>query len=460
MLVQTLRTSAVTNNHYLKNAHHQDRPSSSASLSVKIETRPHSIESSPLPYPPSTAHPRLAGGKWLASQVAVLLASHAVVDSYAAIVPATLGLLESRCGLETTQTAIVAAVVSLVGGLAQPICAMLSDRYDSRFFGGLGLAVAAICLSFIGWVTNYSSLLLLVALGYLGVGMFHPIAASSIGQISDRRRSLAMGAFFVAGMLGGAMGAYGVPRWVVSDQGFSRLGFWSVPGLAMAITLYFMIRNVPHRMANHQNIAFPKGEIRSRWLMVALLYISTTMRAIVYTTLLYMYVRWIQAEMLLRQPTWSRRQIADAAAPLVGDLNAMTLIGMAAGGLAAGVLVTPGREKRPLIMVPMLFAPAIYWLPHGGHVSACVLGLLAGIGFASMSPVALSVSQRLLPHRTSLASSLMLGGAWAVAAGGAAIAEVGIRYIGVYHVFQCCAAVLFSSGLLALPLRRSQLSQF
>ncbi len=79
-----------------------------------------------------------------------ILAAHMAVDVYGAIVPAILGILEVRCELRPEQTAWLLGVGSLSSGLSQPICAWLSDRFDTRIFGALGLALGAVCLSLIG----------------------------------------------------------------------------------------------------------------------------------------------------------------------------------------------------------------------------------------------------------------------------------------------------------------------
>jgi MFS family permease len=57
----------------------------------------------------------------------------------------------------------------------------------------------------------------------------------------------------------------------------------------------------------------------------------------------------------------------------------------------------------------------------GVAVCGAVLG---GIGFGACIPLSMGLAQRMLPHRTSLASGLMLGGAWAFAFVGPMLAEL------------------------------------
>ena len=52
----------------------------------------------------------------------------------------------------------------------------------------------------------------------------------------------------------------------------------------------------------------------------------------------------------------------------------------------------------------------------------------------------------MLPHRTSLASGLMMGGAWTVATLGPRLAELGTSRIGLEATFAVTAVLLVLSG--------------
>lgn len=389
----------------------------------------------------------------LVGRISSILAAHTSVDIYTAIVPAILGVLEIRCGLTARQTALTLGIASLASGLSQPVCAWLSDRYDSRLFGGLGVLLASVCLCLVGAAYNLASLWALLILGTVGAGMFHPIAASSLGQLSHRRRSLAMSGFFVAGMLGGMCGAFVAPRLIAQPNGFYWLASCMVPGLLFAYALQRSIAAVPHRVVGHDDLRFETRESAARWANLGLLYLAAATRFSVNMALVYLFVRWVQADVGAANPSFTQEETAKVAAPIVGNLNAFMVAGMALGGLMAGFLIRPGREKWPMVWVPILFAPAIWYLPHTPIAAASLLSSLAGIGFSSMVPIGIAVGQRLLPHRTSLASGLMLGGAWAVAFVGPLLAQQGIMRWGIEATFARAAVALALSGLIILPTR-------
>ena len=102
-----------------------------------------------------------------------------------------------------------------------------------------------------------------------------------------------------------------------------------------------------------------------------------------------------------------------------------------------------------MTLVPIIFAPAIAGFSIANQAGAMVLSVLTGIGFAAMVPVTISVAQRTLPHRTSLASSLMMGGAWMLAFLGPQGAEwcLGVMNWSLDTTFLLTAGLLAASGL-------------
>ena len=388
-------------------------------------------------------------------QVAVI-AAHPVLDAYAGFVPPILGILQVRCELTAFQAASLLSMGAVISGLCQPLFAWLTDRIDSRAFGTIGLAVAAASLSSIGLAHDFQSLVLLYAAGMLGVGAFHPVAAASVGRLAGRRRSVGITLFFVAGMAGAAAGPVLSSRiTALEPHGFDLLRWLMIPGLVAAVLLHLAVRNVTHRHPAHRTLSFSAAESRRRWRTTVGLFVGNAMRYTVYMALLYLYVRWAHAVMAGRvaeDVAGLETSRLKAAAIYCGELNAATMIGMGIGGLLAGTLVRAGREKWPLVLIPLLLAPAVALIPSTGYAGSLALAAAAGVGFAAIIPVTISIAQRLLPHRTSLASSIMMGGAWAVSAVGPPAAEWAHSSLGLDRAFALAALLLAASGLVGIPL--------
>ena len=89
-----------------------------------------------------------------------------------------------------------------------------------------------------------------------------------------------------------------------------------------------------------------------------------------------------------------------------------------------------------------------------GGWMAVVLCVLAGLGYGGVIPTTLSMAQRLLPHRTGLASGMMLGGAWSIAAVGPPLVQWLYNRHGLEVSFGVVAGMLFASGVIGWWLPR------
>ncbi len=399
----------------------------------------------------------------LTRRLVAIIASHWLVDVYSAFIPPLLGVLEIRCDLTNAQTAWLLGIGSLTSGLSQPLAAWLSDKMDSRICGALGLAFAAVCLSCIGLADSYATLLPLYILGMIGSGVYHPIGAASMGQFAEQlsggRRALGISVFHAAGTFGGIIGSILVTRVTIHPGGFDLLRWFMIPGLFGALALHLLIRHASHRHHHHRTLRFSDHEIAQRWRAVALLYFSNAMRFTVNMAMIYMVVRWTQDIVSRGRPAMTQDDIALAAAPINGNINAMLIAGMLIGGIGGGAMIRAGREKWPMVLVPIAFAPCIAFMPFANVMIGYALAIGSGIAFAGMVPVSISLAQRLLPHRTSLASGLMLGGAWALAFIGPRAAEWCMSSAGLSlaSTFVLTAVMLVVSSLVCLPLNAALL---
>lgn len=414
----------------------------------------------------------------LASTVAV----HGVVDFFSALIIPILTVLLGHLHLAPGQDAAVIALGSITSGLIQPIVAWASDRFDTRWLGTLGLAAAAIAIGSVGFVSpeplfglvsGYAQLLIIQAVGSAGIGAFHPVAAAAVGRLSGRRRSLGVSVFYVAGMIGGITGSITSPHWV-KWLGLPALAWFIVPGLLSALALRWAIHGIAHRAegAHERHAALPEAERNGRWAAVGLLYAGNVLRFTANMALVQLIIRWSETEALRRAgASILTPELRTTASTLNGALQAAMAVGMAIGGLAAGFTLRAHHEKAVLFIVPIAGAFGVAAIPLAGQAAgalgdptlvtaiAFTLAVIAGWGYGGVIPITISLAQRLLPHRTSLASGLMMGGAWMVAAAGPFAARALYDRFGLGPAFLTIAGLLVVAGLLALPLRGAIIRQ-
>lgn len=386
----------------------------------------------------------------------LILISHYVVDTYTALVPPLLGVVEANFHLTPRWTALFLGSGALFSGLAQPLYAWLSDRMNTRLFAGLGLLLAGLGVTTIGYAGSPALLFALYALGMMGVGMYHPVAVSTIGRLAGDRRSWAISWFFVFGMGGWFTGSLAGPALASGNGSLRNLAYLLLPGLVVGCLLYFSIRHISHKrpVQEHESASLKAYD----WRSITFLYLSSVFRFMVNMGLIYLLLRWTELDVAAKHPDWTDAEIADFSAPMVGWANAAMIVGQAIGGLSAGALLKVGHEKRAMILVPILFAPVVACF---SLVSPGLLGFLvcclSGIGFAAMTPVAISLGQRMMPFHTSLGSALMLGAAWAVASLGPRIAEITVQAFSLSAGFLVVAVFLLLSGLTAVGIKNTSI---
>lgn len=397
---------------------------------------------------PETSHALAAGTRW---RLLGVMTAHLVVDFFSYLIIPLLSVLEGRTHLTPAQGAIILATGSVSSGLIQPAVAVVGDRFDTRWIGPLGLLLAAVAMGLLGYVDSFAGLLALQAIGAAGVGAFHPPGAALMGHLSGRQRSLGVAVFYSAGMFGGILGNLSGP---VLNAAFGLERFvWLIPaGVAFTAMLAFASWGVTHQHAHarSEHAALPLAERQLRWRGVWLLYAGNVLRFTVNMMMVKIIIRWTEVEAMhragLSELDASARQ---AASQINGPLQSAMQIGMGITGLAVGFLVAERRHRDVLIWVPCLGALAIGLFPLAASSGvAFLLAVVAGVAYGGIMPITITMAQRLLPHRTSLASGLMMGGAWSIAGIGPSLAQILMERAGMVWACEVTALLLVVSGVM------------
>ncbi len=413
------------------------------------------------------------------ARLACVVAAHLVVDLLSAVVIPILSVLEGRLSMSPSQGALLIASGSVSSGLIQPVVALVSDRFDTRWLGTVGFLAAAVCVGLIGYAQSFEQLLILQIIAAAGIGAFHPVGAAGAGQLGGLRRARAISTFYAAGLAGGVMGAVLVPQYV-KHMGVEAL-IWMLPlSVPFIIALMWGVHGVAHRSrsAHAEHAALSAAERSSRWRDVWLLYSANALRFIVNMMLATLLIRWSELVALDRAGATVLDQVLRTEASKInGSLQAVMAGGMGVSGLLMGLLIPQRLERVVLIALPLIGSVAILLFPvlapsDGGNgpaniglgvVGAAIVAFLAGVGYAGVMPLTITMAQRLLPHRTSLASGLMMGGAWSLAACGPPLVQwmlgtltqqTGSKATAMAWCFVVVASLLAMSGLLGIPLGR------
>ena len=388
------------------------------------------------------------------ARIAAIVITHSAVDFFSYFLIPILTVLEGRLSLTPTQGAILVGVGSISSGLIQPLVALISDKYKTPWPGVLGMLLCVTAYSLLGYANTFGTLLLLQIIGSAGSGAFHPVAAATMGQLTARRRTVGISVFFMAGMIGGIAGNAFTPSYVKALS-VEALWYFLPPGVLATVFMAWAVYAGPAKRAATRaaSDATPHAPVPHAWRGVGILYLGNAIRFTVNMMLVQLLVRLTEAAVLTRASAEVLTpDLRIQAAGINGPLQAAMQIGMGVAGMALGYILSPRRERLALVVGPVvggLIVIAFHYVPTS---LAFGMAIGAGMAYAGLIPTTISMAQRFLPHRTTLASALMLGGAWAVAAAGPPLVQSMIDSFGLATAFGLTGVLLASSGLVALAL--------
>ncbi|GEM_PF-1186899 len=403
--------------------------------------------------PNAPTAPLSAHAKRLATfRYGVLSASHALIDVFPILFIVLNLPLKDRLGLTAWQVDAVYMATPIFSGLLQPVFAWMSDKLNTRVFSPLGLLIGCVCISSIGFAQNFWQLIALQIVGVIATGFYHPVSTALAGQTAARAfkggRALAVGLFIAAGMVGQSLSSYLTPQ-LVDKAGMTALVWYMIPGILMAVVLHMVIRHIPHRAADHHEVAarVPKSERLKRWLVVGSLTVQNCLRFTVNVGLFAMFNVWAASKIVFApagddaDALRAAERVADIeASKVAGTLIAATTVGMGLSVVVSGYLSRRGHERLWLALLSFVGAAVVASLGFVGDLVVTqpftkapglvelaplmLLAALAPIGFFSTFPIAASLGQRLQPAHTSVVMSLLMGVGWAVSASNVLLARL------------------------------------
>jgi len=425
-----------------------------------------------------------------------LISSHAMVDVFPVMFATLLWPLRERLSLTPGQLTFVMMATPIFSGLCQPLFAWLTDKYNTRLCGPVGLAIGAMCIGSIGFVQTFWQLAALQIVGVIAIGFYHPISAALAGQVGSTRlrngRTQAIGVFISSGMVGHALGAkLGPTINALNDgRGMPYLAWLIIPALLLALGLHFATRKISHRHDNHREIhaSFLPGVSKSHWWVIGILTVQNALRFTVNVGLMVVMLNVWARSKLLQSGAFSieafgsheamERALSSQASVHAGSLIAAMTVGMGLCAIFSGRLVKRGKEWWPLIVLSLIGAVVIAMLGPIADAMYSIGGFAwwamtpvylctacTAIGFFATFPIATSLAQRLQPGHTSLVTSMMMGVGWGISAVAPLLAMVFFGFVSIDAAptlspariniaFVCFAGLLVLAGLLTLVIPR------
>lgn len=340
---------------------------------------------------------------------ASIAAAHLLVDCYGAVFP----MFKYLVGLDRAWAGMISTFSFLIGAAMQPVFGIWADHGRQRRFVILGavLVTAAVLLEpvgrhidMLGNPLTYAILFGLLLTVRIGQAIFHPAAASLVGNAAGRRRTTMLSIFIAIGMVGFAAGQ---PLFYLVHHRLNEHTEWLLLPAALIVcgAAWWCRPSAATEVRRIELGAIVKSLHAVRGRLFMLFVIQAT------TSGIGMGVFFLMPEFLE-----SRGQ---PALLINGGGAFLWVFGAALFMMPIGYLADRLGRRRVLTITVALAAAAYYTLIGLPSMSAllCGLGLLVGGGLlGSVNPVSVSLGQQLAPQHVSVVSGVLMGLAWSVGA--------------------------------------------
>lgn len=347
--------------------------------------------------PPPRAADR-AGGVDRRTLAAATFA-HFLNDFYVSFLAPLLPLVVARFNLSLTLAGFLATVLTLSAAMSQPLFGAIADRLRRRIFVVAGPAVTVAAMGLMGLAPSYAVLVVLLLLAGTGTSSFHPQGAATAGEASGPHKGTGLSLFVGGGELAYALGPL-VIALVVASRGLEATWMVAVPGLAASVALWRWIpprREAPVRPAGgslRRDLAEALRPLLVLWFIVVL-------RSVVITA----YQTFLP---LLLSARGGSIVAGGLAVFLFGGIGAI-------GGISGGTLSDRIGRRRMMALSLLLSTPLLYLFIRTPGPWAYVFLAAGGVTIYLSAAVTIVMAQELMPHRASVASSIVMGLAWGTA---------------------------------------------
>jgi FSR family fosmidomycin resistance protein-like MFS transporter len=358
-----------------------------------------------------------------------LALGHFTVDMYIGVLPMLYPLLTARFDLDLKTVGLVSLAYSGGASLSQPFFGWLADRHGTRLIG-LALSWTAITFALLGFVPNFSALVVLAGLSGIGSGAYHPLGAlNASAVIAEGQRNTAMSIYTTGGTLGVAIGPL-IGAAIFALFGLRGTALMLLPGLSIAVFLLVQMR------ATAMRPALRRAESAAALAPAALVPLAIVIGVM-------MFRAWTLFGLQAYIPTWYASLGYGAA--FYGPLATMLVLGNALGAVGAGTLADRYGRRLLILGSIILSVPTILLFAQFtgpiGFVTAALIGLLG----ASTTPLLLVLAQQLMVGRAGMASGLILGLGFVTGAIGVPIMGAVADAVGLQNAIRSQAIVAIAA---------------
>lgn len=331
-----------------------------------------------------------------------LALAHMLVDTSAQLVEPLWPGIRKTFGLASVGALSLAFIAqSLPTSLAQAVFGYIRDRRRTAWLLWAGPIVGVSGMAAIGLVEGSALFALLLLIGGVGIGAFHPEAAVAAGRALPEHRTRALSVFMLGGSLGLALGPV-ISGAIVREWGLDGL-VYLIPVIATLTGLLWWIGRLgtlsppPREDASRISISQMfegRGRLALAIFLICSLRLVPNMAAQKVVTF------------TLDQRGYDEFQI--------GVYHLLFLVAAAAGMFVMAFRFRTGWERSFMIWCPIAGIPALLVMGWDGCPMWLFVTMLmaGGVALWGTTPAMVSYAQQQFPNGAGLASAITMGLAW------------------------------------------------
>ncbi len=338
--------------------------------------------------------------------ILLLTAGHGAVDTYLGLLPVVAPGLAAYMGVPIGDVVMLIGICSFLNNMTQPVAGWIMGHRNLAWVLGFAVLLSSLPV-WMGFMPNFLWLSVIIILGGIGTGLFHPEAALSASDVSGDKGHIGIPLF-----MSGGTAVYGVATpiyiWITENFGFKALGWLALPGALVSVLLYLGYRqkkrthpSVVIRPRSRRVSAVREG-VMSFWPLFAV----TTSSSI--ATGLLISILSSHFELLFGESarTWSGWTLMVLG--LCGSL--MSFVWSSLGRKVGFYVLALGTQAVAFPLFLLLAGPpSAAW----GFVITVPLSLVAP---ATLHPLAVGLSRNAAGSTQALRAALMMGVSFAMSA--------------------------------------------
>ena len=376
-------------------------------------------------------------------RILVLTAGHVGSDVFQGALPAMVPFFVADRDWSYAQAGVLVLIGSLGSSLLQPLAGMFGDRIRVPWLVPLGLLLAAAGLLAASLAHDFALVAGALAVGGLGVALFHPEAVRAAVDAAGPSPGAALGFFATGGNAGFALGpALVTPLALVF--GLSGTALVALVPLAAAGLLLTVDRRA--RRAGTVREPAPVAAGADDWRV----FLLAAGAAIARTGFMFGLLAYV--------PAWFGDDLGSSVALGSAAITAMLVTG-AVGTYLGGRLADTYGRRRVVVVSLAITVPLAFVLPFCEPWLAVPLLVVLGLTMEGNFYPLVLIAQEALPGRVGFASGVTIGFSVGVGAGCTALLGVVADADGLTTALVACAGLVALSLALALAARPTHVAQ-